>query len=198
MHLGDFLRKYSGHGTDHVYLDLGNWDLGIGENVVAARSKIDNKVLTFPKNQVEITSHTRRRLGFYVAPFGAFILAFYFSVLFLHEAFQHEWELLILIPLYLSPFLMRTFTSGFRVIGYYLGVSTIFSLTIGSHEGNPFGSGVIIFFLIGLLPYIFFKVLIPLWEEHLITLSHGPTKLTLTCSKSKAKRITNLLLADVT
>jgi hypothetical protein len=193
LHLGEFLRDFVRNDSESVYIDLGRWDLGIGEEEVAVRSKIDNRVSAFPRRDVELLSKTRHRLGFYVAPIGAFLLAFYFSVLFLHEAFQHEWELLILIPLYLSPFVMRMFVSGFRVIGYYFAISILFSLTIGSHEGNPFGSGVIIFFLIGLLPYLFYKILIPLWEEHVITLSHGPSSLTFTCSRNQAKRILSLV-----
>jgi hypothetical protein len=192
MHLGEFLWDFV-RNDKSIYIDLGRWDLGIGEEEVAIRSKIDNRVSSFPRKSVDLASKTRHRLGFYAAPIGAFVLAFYFSVLFLHDAFQYEWELLILIPLYLSPFLMRVFTSGFRVIGYYFALSTFFSLTIGSHEGNPFGSGVILFFLIGLLPYLFYKILIPLWEEHLITLSHGPSSLTFTCSRSQARRIMSLL-----
>jgi hypothetical protein len=174
-------------------LDLGKWDVGISEDQLAVRSKLGNTVVSFPREGLHVEAGLRRRLGYYVAPSALFVLAFYFTALFMYEAFSHEWELLAVLPLFLSPFIIRRFTSGFRVIGYYFAISTVFSFTVGSYKDNPYGSGVVLFFVLGLIPYIASKVMVPVWEEEEVTLSSGPTRYSFVCPPSKWDTIRSML-----
>lgn len=162
--------------------------------MVAVRSKQENSVVSFPRKALFVEAEERKRLAYYLAPIAMFVLAFYFSAIFLHEAFENEWELLLLPPVFLSPFLIRRFVQGFHVLGYYFLISIFFSLTIGSWKGNPYGSGIIIFFILGLLPYILSKVFIHIWEEARLIFSCGSERYTFTCSKRKAEKIRKTLV----
>jgi len=166
----DFVRDFV-HGDPSRYVDLGNYDCGATESKIYVRDKRTNTVEEMQKSGVRVQRKTRVSPSYYLAVFGLLALAFYFSVFFLRDALGEDIWLLGLLAIYVLPFIVRRFTSGFKVLGIYFAACIVFSLTVGSWQENEFGSGVLIFFLVGIAPYIVSKVFRRIWTEVSVELS---------------------------
>ena len=114
-----------------------------------------------------LLTETRRRsvIRTYFAVTATFVTACLFSYIGLFDALSNWWEILIVFGIFSSPFLIRRFTQGFMVIGIYYLIVAVFSMTFGTWQTNTYGSGVIIFFTLGLSPYIFSKILLPVYRS---------------------------------
>ena len=188
----DFIREFV-RSERARYVDLGNYDLGLGPEAIYVRNKLDNNVKELRRGGVQISHKRKVSPSYYIAAVGLLVMAFYFSVFFMRDALGNDLWLLAILGLFLSPFLLRLVTSGFKVIGLYFVLCILFSMTVGSWEDNQLGSGVIIFFVVGLMPYVSSKVFGRIWTESMLVLSSGPDKVELKCPESKLGPIRRLL-----
>ena len=131
--------------------------------------------------------------SYYLATVGLLVMAFYFSVFFMRDALGNDFWLLAVLGLYVVPFIMRRFTSGYRIIGYYFVLCTLFSLLVGSWKENQLGSGVLIFYVVGILPYVGSRVFLRIWAETKVTLSSGDQSVELVCQADAASRLSRAL-----
>jgi len=105
-----------------------------------------------PRPTVVITRSAKAKTAMLVTAW--FVFASWFTVLCLIEAFKNWWESLFIPAIFISPFIVRLFIRGFKVLAVYFIVASVFALSVGSWRGNPFGSGVVMFFALGIMPYI--------------------------------------------
>ena len=105
-----------------------------------------------PRRTVVITGSAKAKTAMLAAAW--FVFASWFTVLCLLKAFKNWWESLFIPAIFISPFIVRLFIRGFKVLAVYFIVASVFALSIGSWRGNPFGSGVVMFFALGVMPYI--------------------------------------------
>jgi hypothetical protein len=180
----DFIREFV-RNEKARYIDLGNYDMGMVSETVYVRSKLDNDVKQLDRRGISISHTTRVSPSYYIAAVGLLVMAFYFSVFFMRDALGDDLWLVAILGIFLSPFLFRFFTSGFKVIGLYFALCVIFSVSVGSWQENQFGSGVLIFYVIGLLPYLASRIFKKIWSESLLVVSSGPDRIELKCPESK-------------
>jgi len=188
----DFIRDYVCNNRAQ-YFDLGNYDCGISDDKIFVRDKRANDVTELPRSGLEVSATMRVQRSYYLAAVGLLVTAFYFSVFFFRDALGNEIWIFAVLGIYLSPFIMRRFTSGFKVIGLYFALCILFSLTVGSWRENELGSGVLIFYTIGLAPYVGSKVFSRIWTETRLSLSSGETRLALTCPEADARALLKTL-----
>jgi hypothetical protein len=105
-----------------------------------------------PKRKVVITGSAKAKTV--MAATAWFVFATWFTVLCLIRAFENWWESLFIPAVFISPFIVRLFIRGFKVLAVYFIVASVFAWSVGSWKGNPFGSGVVMFFALGIMPYI--------------------------------------------
>lgn len=184
MNSQDFIRNFI-HNDEATYVDLGNYDFGVSTDEVYVRDKLANEVTGLKRADLSVSHERKVNPSYYIAVIGLLTLAFYFSVFFLRDALGDDLLILVIFCLYISPFIFRRFTSGFKVIGLYFTVCILFALTAGSWQENQLGSGVIIFFVIGLTPYVASKVFARIWTESDLLLSSVGTELTLRIEESR-------------
>jgi hypothetical protein len=180
----DFIRQFA-RNDQAVYVDLGNHDCGISEEKIYVRDKLANAVSELGRSGLRVSSKTRVGTSYYLAAIGLLILAFYFSVFFMRDALGDDIWVLVLLGVYVSPFVMRRFTSGFRIVGFYFALCTVFALTVGSWKDNELGSGVLVFFAVGVLPYVASRVFYRIWTEASLVLSAQDGEMTFTCPAEK-------------
>jgi hypothetical protein len=188
----DFIREFV-RNEKARYIDLGNYDMGMGSESVYVRSKLDNDVMQLDRSGIRISHTTKVSPSYYIAAVGLLAMAFYFSVFFMRDALGDDLWLVAILGIFLSPFLFRFFTSGFKVIGLYFAVCILFSVSVGSWQENEFGSGVLIFYVIGLLPYLASRIFRKIWSESLIVFSSGPDRIELKCPESRVGAVRRMV-----
>jgi len=187
----EFIRNFV-QNEHALYLDLDGYDCGISEDTIFVRDKLANEVAELERKGLRISLETRTSPSYYIATIGLLVMAFYFAVFFMRDALGNDMWILAMLGLFLSPFLLRRVTSGFRIVAYYFALCTIFTLTVGSWKQNKLGSGVIIFFVLGITPYVASRVFLRIWRETTVTLSSDRT-VTLTCPDPKARALIRAL-----
>lgn len=192
MNTQDFIREFI-HRYSENYVDLGNYDFGLSDNEVYVRDKRTNDITELSRDNLSVSHERKVNPSYYIAVFGLLTLAFYFSIFFLRDALGDDLLILVVLGLYLSPFIFRRFASGFTVIGLYFALCIVISLTAGSWEDNQFGSGVIIFFVIGLAPYVASKIFARIWTESDLLLSTPDRELEIRIEETKIARIMRVL-----
>jgi hypothetical protein len=188
----DFIREFV-HKDSDSYVDLGNYDFGLSDDEVFVRDKRTNDITELSRDNLFVSHERKVNPSYYLAVFGLLTLAFYFSIFFLRDALGEDILILVVLGLYLSPFVFRLFTSGFTVIGLYFALCIVFSLTVGSWEENQLGSGVVGFFVIGLAPYVASKIFVRIWTESDLLLSTPDRELEIRIEETKIGRIMRAL-----
>jgi hypothetical protein len=188
----DFIREFVHNGGGN-YIDLGNYDFGLSSEEVHVRDKLANEVTSLRRAGIVLSHERKVNPSYYIAVLGLLTLAFYFSIFFLRDALGDDLLLVAVFALFISPFVFRRFTSGFRVIGLYFAVCILLSLTVGSWEENKLGSGVIIFFLVGLAPYVASKIFARIWTESDLILSSAGKDLKIRIEEAKVGPIRRAL-----
>ncbi len=188
----DFIRDYV-RKEGAAYVDLGNYDCGASSERVYVRDKLANQVEDLDRSGLEYSAETRIHHAYYLATAGLFVMAFYFSVFFMRDALGDDIWLLAISGLYVLPFLMRRFTSGFRIVVYYFAICTVFSLLVGSWKENDLGSGVLIFYVVGITPYIASRIFKRIWTEARVVISSGGDQITLNFPASQLGRLSEIL-----
>ncbi len=190
----DFVRDFIHQGKGR-YVDLGNHDCASSEGVIYIRNKIENRVDEFGKKKLRIDYRERMNPLYYLASASLMVMAFYFAALFMGDSLRGDIWLLVLAVLFISPFVIRRFISGFQVIGIYFTICILFSVTVGSWQENELGSGVLIFFVVGLSPYVASRLFARIWREAYVELS-GNGSLSFTCPQEKLGALLRLVGND--
>lgn len=192
MNAQDFIREFVHKDRDN-YVDLGDYDFGVSVDEVYVRNKLANEVTELRRAGLSISHERKVSPSYYIAALGLLGMAFYFSVFFMRDALGDDILILAVLGLYVSPFIFRRFTSGFKVIGLYFAACILLALTVGSWEENQLGSGVVIFFVIGLTPYVASKVFARIWTESDLLLSSAGRELKLRIEEAKIRSLTKAL-----
>jgi len=188
----DFIRSFVANEFAS-YVDLGQYDCGISETDLYIRDKSENTVTQLSRDGLSVSWENRINRSYYLATVGLLVMAFYFSVFFMRDALGNDVCLLAVLGLYVAPFIMRKFASGYKIIGYYFALCILFSFLVGSWKENQLGSGVLIFFVVGVLPYVGSRVFLRIWAETRVTLRSGDKSLSLVCQADAAERLSKAL-----
>lgn len=192
MNTQDFIREYV-RNKEAQYFDLGNYDCGVSDDRIFVRDKRANDVTELTKSGLAISSTTRIERSYYLAAAGLLVMAFYFSVFFLRDALGNDIWIFAILGLFISPFIMRRFTSGFKVIGLYFALCIIFSVTVGSWKENDLGSGVLIFYIVGIAPYVGSRIFSRIWTETRLELCSPKGGIAFACPESRARGLLRVL-----
>ena len=191
MNTQDFIREFV-HNDRSVYVDLGNYDCGVSEDNVYIRDKLANDVTQLRRTGIRVSATTRISPSYYIAAVGLLVMAFYFTVFFMRDALGGDVWIFAMLGLFIIPFIMRRFISGYRIIVFYFVLCIAFSLTVGSWEENELGSGVLIFYVIGIMPYVASRVFSKIWTETSLVLSSDHS-VSLSCPDVKVRGLMRAL-----
>lgn len=192
MNTQDFIREYVRNDKAR-YFDLGNYDCGVSDDRVFVRDKRANDVTELSRSGLALSSTTRTERPYYLAAVGLLAMAFYFSLFFLRDALGNDVWIFAILGLFISPFIMRRFTSGFKVIGLYFALCIMFSVTVGSWKENDLGSGVVIFYIVGIAPYVGSRIFTRIWTVTRLKLSSPEGGIAFACPEVRARRLLRAL-----
>jgi len=188
----DFIREYV-RNDKAQYFDLGNYDCGVSDDQVFVRDKRANDVTELSRSGLAVSSTTRIDRSYYLAAVGLLVMAFYFSLFFLRDALGNDIWIFAILGLFISPFIIRRFTSGFKVIGLYFALCIMFSVTVGSWKENDLGSGVIIFYIVGIAPYVGSRIFTRIWTVTRLELYSSDGGIAFACPEARARGLLRAL-----
>jgi len=188
----DFIRQYVCNDKAQ-YFDLGNYDCGVSDDRVFVRDKRANDVTELTRSGLAISSITKIERSYYLAAVGLLVMAFYFSLFFLRDALGNDLWIFAILAIFISPFIMRRFTSGFKVIGWYFVLCIIFSSTVGYWRENDLGSGVVIFYIVGIAPYVGSRIFSRIWTVTRLELSSPEGGIAFACPEARARGLLRAL-----
>ena len=192
MNTQDFIREYV-RNDKAQYFDLGNYDCGVSDDQVFVRDKRANDVTELSRSGLAVSSTTRIERSYYLAAVGLLVMAFYFSLFFLRDALGNDIWIFAILGLFISPFIIRRFTSGFKVIGLYFALCIMFSVTVGSWKENDLGSGVIIFYIVGIAPYVGSRIFTRIWTVTRLELYSSDGGIAFACPEARARGLLRAL-----
>lgn len=192
MNTQDFIREYV-RNDKAQYFDLGNYDCGVSDDQVFVRDKRANDVTELSRSGLAVSSTTRIDRSYYLAAVGLLVMAFYFSLFFLRDALGNDIWIFAILGLFISPFIIRRFTSGFKVIGLYFALCIMFSVTVGSWKENDLGSGVIIFYIVGIAPYVGSRIFTRIWTVTRLELYSSDGGIAFACPEARARGLLRAL-----